>query len=244
MTESAAKAKGLCNTIVTDAQARLAHQRQTERLRASLARGLRLVLLASLAALILRSLVYEPYSIPSGSMQPALQRGDTIFVAKWPYGLSRHVVPLTPSAISGRLFPRLPTRGDMIVFKSPRDNRTDIVKRVIGLPGDQVQISKGRLTLNGVLVPKRRDVETLPGGRRVRVLHAATSGPDFGPARVPDGHLFLLGDHRDASADSRWSLAEGGVAMVPLSAVVGRADLILFSVGAAGPDWQRIGTRL
>jgi signal peptidase I len=157
-------------------------------------------------------------------MQPTLQRGDTVFVAKWPYGLSRHMLPLAPSFLRGRLFPRLPAHGDIIVFKSPRDNRTDLIKRVIGLPGDRVAIRGRQLIRNG------QPIEP-----------AAIPGPDLPPTRVPEGHLFVLGDHRSASADSRWSLAEGGIGMVPLGHVVGRADIILFS---ASPSGSRLGKRL
>ncbi|WP_439534682.1 signal peptidase I [Polymorphobacter sp.] len=245
MTESAAKAKGLSPRMVTDSDARTAHQQRTQRLRERLARLARLAMVAGIAALVLRGLVYEPYSIPSQSMQPALQRGDTIFVAKWPYGFGRHALPLAPSFVTGRLFAQLPDRGDLIVFKTPRDHRTDIVKRVIGLPGDRVAMHDGRLILNGRLVPRSDDAaETLPNGRRVAILDTGPDSPDFGPALVPDNHLFVLGDHRGASADSRWSVAEGGVDMVPFSHVVGRADFILFSVGEAGLDWQRLGKRL
>jgi signal peptidase I len=210
--------------MVTDAEARNRHQQQTERLRAKLARLLRPLLFAGLAALLLRGLVYEPYTIPSGSMQPTLQRGDTVFVAKWPYGISRHMLPLAPSFLSGRLLPRLPAHGDIIVFKSPRDHRTDLIKRVIGLPGDTMAIRNGMLTRNGQ-----------------RIEAATTPGPDLAPTRVPENHLFVLGDHRRASADSRWSVAEGGVGMVPLGHVVGRADIILFS---AAPNRARLGKRL
>jgi signal peptidase I len=224
MDQSAAKAKGPCNTMVTDAEARNRHQQQTERLRAKLSSLLRPLLFAGLAALLLRGLVYEPYTIPTASMQPTLQRGDTVFVAKWPYGISRHMLPLAPSFLSGRLFPRLPAHGEIIVFKSPRDNRTDLIKRVIGLPGDRVAIRSGQLLRNGEIAEP-----------------AAAPGPDLPPTRVPEGHLFVLGDHRSASADSRWSLAEGGVGMVPLGHVVGRADIILFSASPSGP---RLGKRL
>jgi len=231
---------------------RTRHQARTRRLKARLSRIVRLGLLAVLAALFLRSCVYAPYAIPSRSMQPTLERGDYIFVAKWPYGYGRHALPL-PSALPISLLPRffahLPDRGDMIVFKSPRDNRSDLVKRVIGLPGDVIAMRGGQLSLNGTPVPRRgagsaaHYIETLPGGRDIRIIDSAAPA-DFGPAIVPENHLFLLGDHRSASADSRWTLAQNGLGMVPFGHVIGRADMIIMSLGADGLHPDRIGTKL
>ena len=234
--------------------ARHLHQARTLRLRALLGRRARQAGLALLAALVLRGLVYEPYLIPSASMQPALKRGDYIFVAKWPYGFGRHVLPLSPTLPGSplpRLFPRLPDRGDMIVLKSPRDNRTDLVKRVIGLPGDLVAIHGGRIVLNNMPVPRRPGrqpghvIETLPDSRNITILDPSPGAmADFGPVRVPADHLFLLGDNRQASIDSRWSPAENGLGMVPFGHVVGRADRIIMSVNSNGLQADRIGQTL
>ncbi len=240
--------------------ARERHMEATEQLRARAARLGRLVLLAVAAALLLRGLFYEPFSIPSQSMRPALVSGDTVFVAKWPYGFGRHALPLSPGFITGRLGARLPERGDVIVFKTPRDNQTDFIKRVIGLPGDSIAMRGGRLWINGALVPERSActsaapecaemVETLPGGHQIRIQNAtrtaasAADREDLPPTLVPPDMLFLLGDNRDTSADSRYSLAEGGIGLVPLENVIGRADFVLFSQSSSGFNPRRIGHR-
>jgi signal peptidase I len=240
------------------AQQKAAYQRQTARLRARLARVVRLAFVAGLIALFLRGFVYEPFSLPSQSMQPGLQPGETLFIAKWPYGFSRHNLPLSPAIIPGRLLPRLPARGDLIVFKTPRDGNTDFVKRVIALPGDSIAMRQGRPILNGQPIPRQpiprqsisqtplhnRFAETLPGGRRFTVQQSSSAPAtlpardDFGPITVPQGQLFLLGDNRDASADSRYTPAEGGIGLVPLDLVIGRVDRILYS-----PTPARIGAR-
>lgn len=225
------------------AATRQAHEEKTERLRARLGRAARLLLVAMLAALALRGFFFEPYRLPSQSIQPGLQPGDTIFVAKWPYGLSRHNLPLSPTLLAGRLAPKMPERGDVIVFKTPRDGQTDLVKRVIARGGDQIAMRGGRPILNGQPLPRTvTDTtdnhlvlrETLPSGRSFPIQTAkADQKPvptraDFGPLTVPPGHVFLLGDNRDASTDSRYSIAEGGIGFVPLDLVVGRVDHILY----------------
>lgn len=226
------------------AEQRQIHDEHTARLRARLKRVLRLMAVAGFAALMLRGFVYEPFSLPSQSMQPGLQPGDTIFVAKWPYGLSRHNLPLSPQFLSGRLRPRLPERGQVIVFKTPRDGQTDFVKRVIALPGDTIAMRGGRPILNGKPLPRvkigetkttARFAETLPSAASF-IVHESLSKPtvypprfDFGPIIVPADRLFLLGDNRDASADSRYTSAEGGIGLVPLDLVIGRADMIIYA---------------
>lgn len=235
------------------AQQKAAYQRRTERLRGRLARLVRLAAIAAGVALFLRGFIYEPYSLPSQSMQPGLQPGETLFVAKWPYGFSRHNLPLSPAILPGRLLPRLPAHGDLIVFKTPRDGNTDFVKRVIALPGDTIAMRQGHPILNGLPLSRRsagqtsthqRFTETLPGGRTVIVQQSRPGGAplppreDFGPITVPQGQLFLLGDNRDASADSRYTPAEGGIGLVPLDLVIGRVDRILHS-----PTPARIGKR-
>jgi signal peptidase I len=199
---------------------------------------------ALLLALTLRSLVFEPFTITSPSMQPGLLVGDYLFVAKWPYGYSRYSLPLALPLFGGRLpADRFAERGDVVVFKSPADNRTDFIKRVIGLPGDSVAVTHGQLMVNGVAVPRvaepatsaqHRFRETL-AGRSYVVTHSASDTPldDFGPVVVPPEHYFMLGDNRDNSADSRLALIDGGVGMVPADNLVGRADRVFFSVDGA-----------
>ena len=154
--------------------ARAAHEARAARQYARLRRIIGTVAVAVLIALSLRSFVLEPFNIPSASMLPTLRVGDYLFVAKWPYGYSRFSLPLGMPVMDGRIGGAMPERGDVVVFKSPADNRADFIKRVVGLPGDRVRMTGGRLEINGVLVPKVADgagrfIETL-GTRSYAVL--------------------------------------------------------------------------
>jgi signal peptidase I len=239
---------------------------------------------------ILRSFIFAPFSIPSESMLPRLFVGDYLIVTKWNYGYSRHSLPWSLPLIPGRIFAKLPARGDVIVFKAPPANDTDLIKRVIGLPGDFIQMRDGQLFINGAGVSKVRVAdfvqtvspnthclipaaaergadgtqrcrymqfrETLPGtdsapGKNYNVL-------DFGPTpqdntqvyTVPEGHIFMMGDDRDDSGDSR--LEAGGFGFVPIENIVGKAQFSVFSTdGSANwilpwtwvsaARWHRIG---
>ncbi len=220
----------------------------------------RTILYAALIAVGIRTVAFEPFNIPSGSMIPTLLVGDYLFVSKYSYGYSRHSLPFSPDLFSGRIFGALPRRGDVAVFKLPRDNSTDYIKRIIGLPGDRIQVRGGLLYVNGQ--PARREnlgPYTIEGDgprltvRRYRETLPALGGPpspphdileatDDGPFdntqeyRVPEGYVFAMGDNRDNSLDSR---AMNAVGFVPLENLVGRAEFIFFSVdGTAGSWWE------
>jgi signal peptidase I len=210
---------------------------------------LKTVLIAGSVALVFRSALYEPFNIPSESMLPTLLVGDYLFVSKFTYGYSRHSILLSPPLWKGRIFERPVARGDVVVFKLPRDNSTDYIKRIVGLPGDRVQVIGGVLHLNGEAVKRERvqdfvDVdpyskrlrrtaqyrETLPGGATFLTLDREPNG-EFDNTRVfvvPAGHYFAMGDNRDNSVDSRADPSVG-VGFVPAENLVGRADLFWFS---------------
>ena len=203
------------------------------------------IAVAGLVALTVRTFVFQPFNTPSRSMEPTLLQGDYFFASKFAYGYSRFSLPLAPSLFSGRLFAAEPKRGDVVVFALPRDPQTVYVKRIIGLPGDRVQLVSGRLYINGEVVPRKAltvataegDVptyeETLPGG----VAHLIEE--EYGDAavldntdvfEVPADSYFVLGDNRDNSLDSRVSPEKKGIGYVPSENLIGRAAWIFFSL--------------
>jgi signal peptidase I len=216
--------------------------------------SVKIVLQALALAMVVRIFFYQPFNIPSGSMKNTLLVGDYLFVSKLSYGYSRYSFPFGSTLFgspkfSGRMFASLPKRGDVAVFKLPRDNSTDYIKRVIGLPGDEIQMKDGTLFINGAMIPKKLvDTfktyeneletpeipvyeETLPEGRKYRVLDADPNGAldNTKAFKVPPGHYFMMGDNRDNSTDGRVSPMNSGVGFVPLENFVGRADIIFFS---------------
>ncbi|WP_274424260.1 signal peptidase I [Chelativorans sp. YIM 93263] len=206
---------------------------------------------ALLIALVIRTFFFQPFSIPSGSMRPTLLEGDYLFVTKWAYGYSRYSFPFSPPLFSGRVWESPPERGDVVVFKFPPNPSLDYIKRVIGLPGDRIQVRDGQLYINNEPVARERigqinneditemnrpvDVyrETLPNGVSYDTLDLSTNsiGDNTREFTVPEGHYFMMGDNRDNSTDSRFS-----VGFVPEDHLVGRANIIFFSIaGGASP---------
>jgi len=203
------------------------------------------IVYALLIALVLRVLLFQPFTIPSGSMIPNLLVGDYIIVSKYSYGYSRHSIPFSPKLFDGRILERQPKRGDVAVFKFPPENRVDYIKRVIGLPGDKVQVLDGQVYLNGAPLKMtelpqapteayestKRFLETLPNGKSYIIQDLGPdSSTDSTPVfTVPEGHYFVMGDNRDNSQDSRVDRNIGGVGYVPAENLVGKAQIILFS---------------
>jgi signal peptidase I len=195
--------------------------------------------------LVVRTVVAEPYTVPSPSMVPTLLVGDELIGAKFAYGYSKYSSPigLMPD-FSGRLFDRAPERGDVVVFRLPREPSVTYVKRLIGLPGDRIQMRAGRLYINDALVPRREVgrygnstlyIETLPlpagGGREHEIVEISDSQAhdDTAVFVVPAGRYFMMGDNRDDSLDSRIAEVDGGVGFVPQENLVARADRLLLS---------------
>jgi len=200
---------------------------------------------ALIIAILIRSLLFQPFYIPSSSMEPTLLVGDRIFVSKYTYGYSRHSFPFSPNFSNKRFFSKIPERGDLVVFKTPADNRTDYIKRLIGMPGDTIQFVNGDLIINRNKI--RRDVvessevircgkfkletksfiETLPNGTQYLAVYKKRGTlQNTKQFIVPPEHFFLMGDNRDCSKDSRYLDSVGYVSKLNL---VGEAQLIFFS---------------
>ncbi len=268
--------------------ARMANDVKTKPKRSETSETFRFLLKLALVVLILRSFIFAPFSIPSESMLPRLLIGDYLFVSKWNYGYSRWSLPAGIPLIPGRIFGSTPTRGDVVVFRAPEVLDHDVIKRVIGLPGETIQMRQGTVYLNGRAIPKLRiadftipltenfnaekcgapfvDVvanvqicryprfrETLPGGRSYEVLDQAElpDRDDTGLYTIPAGHIFVMGDNRDDSGDSRFP-APQGMGYVPLENVEGKAVVNFFSTDGdaewlkpwtwvSAARWSRIG---
>jgi len=211
----------------------------------------RTIVVAVLIALGVRTFLYEPFNIPSGSMKPTLLIGDYLFVSKFSYGYSKHSFPWSFPPFEGRVLGAEPERGDVVVFKTPADNRTDYIKRVIGLPGDRIQVLQGRLYINEQEVPReflgegpescgggkvQAFRETLPGGRQHEIWECSDSASydNTKVFTVPPDHFFMMGDNRDNSQDSRTP----AVGFVPFENLIGRAEFLFFSHSDEGSFWE------
>ena len=216
----------------------------------------KVIIEALLIALVVRTVLFQPFNIPSGSMKATLLVGDYLFVSKYSYGYSHYSLPLSPPIFSGRIPGSLtPERGDVVVFRLPKDPSTDYIKRVIGLPGDKIQVIDGVVYINGTAVkrepapafieteegtratPVKRWKETLPTGVSYYTLDLVENGfaDNTQVYTVPDGHYFMMGDNRDNSTDSRF-LSQVGY--VPFENIVGKAQIIFFSVYEGERAWE------
>ena len=200
---------------------------------------------ALLIAILIRSLIIQPFYIPSSSMEPNLLVGDRIFVSKFSYGYSKHSFPFSPNFSNKRFLSKEPTQGDLVVFKTPSDNRTDYIKRLIGLPGDEIQFINGELFINKNKIKRKKIdnifqtrcgnflletntyIETLPNGTEHLVTYNKKGSlQNTKIYKVPNNHYFLMGDNRDCSKDSRFLEEVGYVKKLNL---VGKAKIIFFS---------------
>jgi len=217
-----------------------------------LAEFFKTALIAVFLAILIRTFLFEPFNIPSGSMKPTLLVGDYLFVNKPAYGYSRYSFPFGLAPLEGRVWDKEPQRGDVIVFKLPTNPSIDYIKRLVAMPGETVQVRGGRLYINGEIVPREsigvkegngpdgfgtpmyHYIETLPGGV-IHEIYEEGDGEILDDTQlftVPEGHYFMMGDNRDNSQDSRVPHAVG---FVPYENIVGRADFLFFSTnGSAG----------
>ena len=219
---------------------------KTEPKQTALWENIKVVIQALLLAMVIRTVFFQPFTIPSGSMMPTLLVGDYLFVNKFSYGYSKYSLPFSPNLFTGRIFASEPSRGDIVVFRLPSNTSIDYIKRVVGLPGDRIQVTNGVLFINGKPVPKVEDGkftsdhgqepgsdipvyrETMDNGVTYDTLDQSpvSLGDNTREFIVPEGHYFMMGDNRDNSLDSRFT-----VGFVPAENLIGKASVIFFSLG-------------
>ena len=211
------------------------------------------IVIAGALALGFRSLLFEPFNIPSGSMIPTLLVGDYLFVSKYSYGYSRYSFPFGMAPFDGRIFETPPERGDVAVFRQPQNESVAFIKRIVGLPGDRVQVVNGVLHINDVAVNRDRKgfatasdgynvirfavyQETLPNGKSYLIQERSDDDllDNTNVFLVPEGHYFMMGDNRDNSRDSRTT----SVGMVPAENLIGRAERLFFSHNSSAHLWE------
>ncbi|MBB3978705.1 signal peptidase I [Rhizobium azooxidifex] len=219
---------------------------KTKKAESGLWENVKVIIQALLLAVVIRTVLFQPFTIPSGSMMPTLLVGDYLFVNKFSYGYSKYSLPFSPDLFSGRIFGSDPERGDIVVFRFPPNPDIDYIKRVIGLPGDRIQVRDSVLFINDKPVPRQpagffRADGQYDNGENIPVFRETldndvsfdtldtrigTIGDNTREFIVPEGHYFMMGDNRDNSADSRFD-----VGFVPAENLIGRASLIFFSLG-------------
>ena len=212
------------------------------------------IVIAGALALGFRSLLFEPFNIPSGSMIPTLLVGDYLFVSKYSYGYSRYSFPFGMAPLDGRVFETSPERGDVAVFRQPQNESVAFIKRIVGLPGDRIQVTDGVLRINDVAVNRVRKgfatasdgynvirfvvyQETLPNGKSYLIQERSDDDDVLDNTNVflvPEGHYFMMGDNRDNSRDSRTT----SVGMVPAENLIGRAERLFFSHNSSAHLWE------
>jgi signal peptidase I len=232
---------------------------EEKRKEGSFAETVRVIIHALIIAFVIRTFLFQPFNIPSGSMKATLLVGDYLFVSKYSYGYTHYSLPGSLPLFSGRIFGIEPKRGDVVVFRLPHDDSTDYIKRVIGMPGDRIQMVHGQIILNGSPVKRERVEdyigenpcgggensrvrqyrETLPNGVSYNTLDCYDNGflDNTEVYTVPEGDYFMMGDNRDNSTDSRVP-SPGGVGYVPFENLIGKAQIIFFSVGEGEAAWQ------
>jgi len=229
-------------------------QTGTKRKEGGFAETVRVVFHALIIALVIRTFLFQPFNIPSGSMIPTLLVGDYLFVSKYSYGYTHYSLPFSPPLFPGRIFGGEVHRGDVVVFRLPKDDSIDYIKRVVGLPGDRIQVIDGVLTINGQPVKRerigdyvtdddgvvqrvKRYRETLPNGVSYTTLDLTDNGfyDNTAVYSVPAGDYFMMGDNRDNSTDSR---VLSQVGYVPYENIIGKAQIIFFSIGGGAHAWE------